>query len=94
MTPSTEERLRDVLDAVADQVVPDPRAYRRTQAAWRRRERRRRLLVAGLATVVIAGADAAGLWALNQTNTRGPVIFDGPQGSHQTSLVVPVPPGS
>ena len=93
MMTATEERLREVLDAMAGRVRPDPSAYRRTQETWRRRERKRRLLVAAVATVAIAGADAAGLWALNQTHPRGPVVFDGPL-PHPTSLVVPVPPGS
>jgi hypothetical protein len=78
MSPVTEERLRDVLGTLADQVTTSPDAYQRTQAEWRRRERRRRVCVVALAVVVIAIADIAGLWALNQARSGSPVVFDGP----------------
>jgi len=93
MMPDTEERLRDVLDAVARQVRLDTRGYQRTQAAWRRRERRRRLVATFIATIIIATAGIVGLWALNRGDSSEPVIFDGPQPD-PTSLVVRVPPGS
>ena len=75
---SPEERLRDVLDTVAGQVCASPEAYRRAEAEWRRRERRRRTQVIVLASVVIAVADALGLWALNNATSGAPVVFDGP----------------
>ncbi len=75
---STEDRLRDVLGALADQVEASPEAYRRAQAEWRRRERRRRTVVIVLASVLIAIADVLGLWALNNARSGAPVVFDGP----------------
>lgn len=72
----TEERLRDVLDALAEGVHASPGAYRAVQAEWRRRERRRRLLVGVLAALVIAVADGVGLWALNQARPDTSIIFD------------------
>ncbi|MCW6004901.1 hypothetical protein K1W54_09945 [Micromonospora sp. CPCC 205371] len=75
-TGSTEERLRETLDAFAAQVDAAPPAYGPAHAQWRRRERRRRLILAVLIAIVFAVADLIGLWALNQTQDRTPVIFD------------------
>ena len=77
MSAPTEERLREALGALADTVEVQPGAYKRAQAAWRRRGRRRRLVVA-VAVLVVAVADAAGLWALNRAGSGAPVVFDGP----------------
>ena len=74
----TEERLREVLDALATQVQPPPGAYERVQREWRRRARRRKLILAILAAVVFTSADAAGLWALNQGHDRPHVIVNTP----------------
>ncbi len=78
MSPATEERLLDALDALAEGVHPSAHAYERTQAEWRRRERRRRRRTIALAVVIIAIADVIGLWALNGARSGSPVVFDGP----------------
>ena len=74
----TDERLREAFDALAAEVQPDPAAYRRVSAGWRRRERRRRLVLAILAALVFAAADAVGLWALSQADPNTHVIFSEP----------------
>lgn len=71
----TEQRLRDALGALAAEVHPDPDAYRRVMTRWRRRERKRRLIIAILSAVIFAAADAIGLWALNQANPHSHIIF-------------------
>jgi hypothetical protein len=73
-----EERLRETLNVLAAQVQPPPDAYRQAQAGWKRRERRRRLVLAALVTIVFALANVIGLWALNQAQERPQVIFNGP----------------
>jgi hypothetical protein len=85
-TPGTEERLREAFDALAAGVRTDPDAYRRVSAGWRRRYRRRRLVLAILAAVVFTAADAVGLWALSQADPNTHVIFSDP--AHR-----PVAPG-
>jgi hypothetical protein len=84
--PGTEERLREAFDALAAGVRTDPDAYRRVSAGWRRRYRRRRLVLAILAAVVFTAADAVGLWALSQADPNTHVIFSDP--AHR-----PVAPG-
>ncbi len=74
----TEERLREALDALANGVHPAPHAYGRARQEWHRRERRRKLILAILITVVFVVADAIGLWALNRTQVDSPVIFNWP----------------
>jgi hypothetical protein len=76
--PTAEDRLREALDALATGVTADPGAYGRVSAEWRRRERRRRLVLAILVAVVFALADAVGLWALNHADSGSHIIFDGP----------------
>ena len=71
----TEQRLRDALGALAAEVHPAPHAYRRAITGWKRRERKRRLIVAILSALIFATADAIGLWALNQANPNSHVIF-------------------
>lgn len=78
MSAPTEARLREALDAYAEQVSSAPDAYARARSAWRRRERRRRILVIVVAVLVVAAADAVGLWALNRAGSGSPVVFDGP----------------
>ncbi|MBB6351040.1 hypothetical protein ACWGH8_03770 [Nonomuraea muscovyensis] len=73
-----EERLRETLNVLASQVQPQPDAYRQARADWKRRERRRRLVLATLVTIVFALANIIGLWALNQTPSQPQVIFNGP----------------
>ena len=82
-SPATEDRLRDALDALATGVTPDPDAYRRVSAEWRRRERRRRLVLAILVAVVFAVTDAVGLWALNRADAGSHIIFDDPAPTRQ-----------
>ena len=77
-TPDTDERLREAFDALATGVRADPGAYRRASAQWRRRERRRRLVLAILAALVFTAADAVGLWALSQADPNTHVIFSDP----------------
>ena len=35
-------------------------------------------VVALVAAALVAGADGVGIWALNQSASSGPVVFDGP----------------
>jgi len=78
-SPGTaEDRLREALDALATGVTADPDAYRRVRAEWRRRERRRRLVLAILVAVVFTLADVLGLWALNRADPGSHIIFDDP----------------
>ncbi len=74
----TAQRLRETLDAMADRVGTSPDAYERALREWRRRDRRRRVVALLLAAAVFAGADAAGLWALNHSPAGHPVVFDAP----------------
>lgn len=75
-SPGTEEQLRDALEAFAASVQPAPGAFRAAHRDWQRRERRRRLILAVLITVVFALATLLGLWVLNQAPSRPGVIFD------------------
>jgi len=91
--PSAEERLRETLDSLAGQVSPSPAAYARAHTEWRRRERRRRTQVIALASVIIAVADALGLWALNSARSGSPVVFDSPAPARvHTPAAPPEPP--
>lgn len=78
MSAEVEARLRETLSSLASDVEPSPQAYRRAQAAWRRRERRRRIAMVVLATLIIGGADAVGIWALNNGPEHAPIVFDAP----------------
>ncbi|MBN3932830.1 hypothetical protein IQ279_24995 [Streptomyces verrucosisporus] len=79
--PGTEERLQEALEALAGGVHAAPDAYRTARGGWLRRERRRRLVLAVLVTVVFALATLIGLWVLNQAPTeRGTVFGDGRGG--------------
>jgi uncharacterized membrane protein YbhN (UPF0104 family) len=80
----TDQRLRDALQAFADGVPAAPENsvsadYRRASAGWRRRYRRRRLVLAILSAFVFLAADAIGLWALNKADPDAHVIFSDPR---------------
>lgn len=75
MSRPVDQELAAALGALAEGVRADPAAYRRASAGWRRRDRRRRLVLAVLAAVVFAAADAVGLWALSQADPNTHVIF-------------------
>ena len=77
-TSGADERLREAFDALAAGVQADRGAYRRASAGWRRRYRRRRLVLAILAALVFTAADAVGLWALSQADPNTHVIFSDP----------------
>lgn len=77
--PSTDDRLRDALQALASGVPQAPEDYRAASSTWRRRERRRRLVLAVVAAAVLLLADIVGLWALNQSSPDAHVIFSDPQ---------------
>lgn len=83
---SADERLRDALGSLADAVRADPADYGRASASWRRRHRRRRLVLAILAALVFTAADAVGLWALSSADPHVHVIFSDPR-----SPAVPLP---
>jgi hypothetical protein len=90
MKGNTEEQLRDALDLLATRIDAAPPAYGPAQAGWRRRERRRRLILAVLIAVVFAVVDIIGLWALNQAQDGSHVIFDDRARVEQHE---PAPPG-
>jgi hypothetical protein len=89
---STEDRLRETLDALAAGIEAEPPAYKKARAGWLRRERRRRLVLAVLIAIVFALADLIGLWALNQTRDHDPIIFDDRSRIHQTEPATGVIP--
>jgi hypothetical protein len=77
----TELELRAALEALAGGVQAAPDAYRTARGDWLRRERRRRLVLAVLITVVFTLAVLIGLWVLNQTPSDPGVIFSGGGGT-------------
>ncbi|MFI0774119.1 hypothetical protein [Streptomyces sp. NPDC021212] len=80
-----EQQLSEALGALAQGVSPTPGAYRAARGDWRRRERRRRLVLAVLITVVFTLATLIGLWVLNHTPSKPGVIFNDTDatGQHQ-----------
>lgn len=62
---STEARLRTSLEALAAQTTSSPDAYAKAKREWQRRDRRRRLIMLAVASVLVAVADIVGLWALH-----------------------------
>ena len=72
MSETTAHLLREALGAVAGGVRTSPDAYERALNEWRRRERRRRMVAIGLAAILVALADAVGLWALNRGASMAP----------------------
>jgi cation transport ATPase len=89
---TTEEQLRDALDALAAGVHAAPDAYRQARAQWRRRERRRRLTLAILVAIVFSVATAIGLWVLNQAQDSSHIIFDDPVRVEQRDPVREIGP--
>ncbi|MFJ5730684.1 hypothetical protein [Streptomyces paradoxus] len=73
----TERELTEALAALAGGVRAAPDAYRTARGEWLRRERRRRLVLAVLITVVFALATLIGLWVLNEAPSHSGVIFSG-----------------
>lgn len=67
----TEDQLRSSLKALAAQTTSSPDAYAKAKREWQRRDRRRRLIMLAVASVVVAVADIVGLWALH-THDRPP----------------------
>ncbi|MGW9591933.1 hypothetical protein ACWHLZ_16595 [Streptomyces chartreusis] len=88
----TERELREALAALAGG-VPEatPDTYRTARGEWLRRERRRRLVLAVLITVVFALATVIGLWVLNHAPAEPGVIFSGTGSPAATSLPRPHP---
>ncbi|MET7395535.1 hypothetical protein ABZS66_18805 [Dactylosporangium sp. NPDC005572] len=76
-----EEQLRDVFDALVTSVHGASNRYPAALADWRRRERRRRIVLAILAAVIFALADIIGLWALSRADVNIHIIFDDRPGS-------------
>lgn len=72
----TEEQLQKALEALAEGVHPAPAAYRAARGDWLRRERRRRVILAALITVLFTLATLIGLWVLNQAPSKPGVTFD------------------
>lgn len=72
---NVDQCLRDALAALADEAQRDPDAGHRVVDRWRRRERKRRLIIATLMAVIFTAADAIGLWALNQADPNSHIIF-------------------
>lgn len=75
MTTSGEQRLEEALRGVASGVTTSPGAYREVRTRWRRKERRRRLIVAALATAVVLATNGIALWALNDASPDQHIIF-------------------
>jgi hypothetical protein len=78
------DQLRAVFDALTSSVQGTPDGYPKALAQWRRRERRRRLVLAILAAVVFALANAIGLWALSNASADTHIIFNDRPGSTQS----------
>lgn len=91
MPPGTEKELREALEALAGGVEAAPNAYRTARGQWVRRERRRRLILAVLITVVFALAILLGLLVLNQAPSGPGVIFNNAHGP--VTAAPPVPNG-
>lgn len=72
----SDELLRDVLSSWASSVPVSPDAYHSVRAEWVRRQRRRKRLGVLTATLLVAVADLVGLWALNNSDTDGSLMFD------------------
>jgi len=81
---ATADQLRDVFDALTTTVRGAPDEYPKALAQWRRRERRRRLVVAVLATVIFALANIIGLWALSGADVDTHIIFNDRPGVTET----------
>jgi hypothetical protein len=75
MATSGEQRLEDALSTLAAGVTTSPDAYREVRTRWRRKERRRRLIVAALATAVVLATNGIALWALSDARPDQHIIF-------------------
>jgi len=71
----TTRALRDALDALADTVHAEPTGYSDALRTWRRRERRRRLILTALIVLVFTAATLVGLWVLNHDASRPNDLF-------------------
>ncbi|CAA9371468.1 MAG: hypothetical protein AVDCRST_MAG32-552 [uncultured Nocardioides sp.] len=85
----SQELLRETLDTLASHVRVTPGAYHQVRAEWIRRQRRRRRLGVLTATLLVALADAVGLWALNRSDTGNHLIFDDRPPSQHREPVSP-----
>ncbi|HKS50082.1 MAG TPA: hypothetical protein VJT49_34235 [Amycolatopsis sp.] len=83
----TEDQLRDAFEAFAAGVHPAPDAYRRARSAWRRSERRRRLILAVVIAVVFSLSVLIGLWVLNRAASTSPVLFTGWLAPHHGEVI-------
>ncbi|WP_239149327.1 hypothetical protein [Streptomyces sp. SID12501] len=90
----TERQLRAALETLAGGVsaAASPDAYRTARGDWLRRERRRRLVLAVLITVVFTLAVLIGLWVLNHAPTDPGVIFSGTRNAVVPGAVSGVSP--
>ncbi|UWZ34279.1 hypothetical protein Drose_23915 [Dactylosporangium roseum] len=78
---AAEEQLRDVFDALVTSVHGTPDRYPAALADWRRRERRRRIVLPILAAVIFALANILGLWALSRADVNTHIIFNDRPGN-------------
>lgn len=77
MITDTEDLLRSTLSDLAASVPGASAAsYRREQARWRRREYRRRCVVAVLVLLIVAVVCAIGLMTLSNASPDTHVIFN------------------
>ncbi|MEU8975221.1 hypothetical protein AB0D11_39335 [Streptomyces monashensis] len=87
MSTNTDDLLRATLNDLAA-TVPDGAvaSYRKEQARWRRREYRRRCVVAVLVLLIVAVVCAIGLMTLSDASPETHVIFN---NSGPASAVAP-----
>lgn len=71
----SDAHLRSAFAAVAGDVQVRPVSFAKVSSGWRRRYRRRRLVLAVLVALVFGLADLVGLWMLNNTESGPGVIF-------------------
>ncbi|MEV0375426.1 hypothetical protein AB0I10_37660 [Streptomyces sp. NPDC050636] len=90
MSAGTEKLLRSTLESLAAS-VPDgsTNSYRKEQARWRRREYRRRCIVALLVLLIVAIVCAIGLMTLSHASPETHVIFNGAEARSSTSPGAP-----
>ncbi|GGZ49357.1 hypothetical protein GCM10010387_49500 [Streptomyces inusitatus] len=74
------------MTALAGQVHPAPDAYHTARVHWRRRERRRRLVLTLLVAAVFTLAVLTGLWVLNSAPTGSATI---PEPDHPPAATAP-----
>ncbi|MEU9852684.1 hypothetical protein [Streptomyces sp. NPDC047974] len=87
MNTDTEALLRSALSGLAA-TVPDgsTATYRKEQARWRRREYRRRCVVAALVLLIVAAVCAIGLLTLSHASPDTHVIFDSAAAQDRTAV--------